>query len=165
MSASWRETQDCSAEVSMTKWRPFCLFIFILFAFLFLVGSRWFQLHTLLCLHRWQRSVYFIPNRSHCCTEGIVFLFRVNANVQTRHFVWKRYKHEASRYCSAVDVWNMATNVSASVLRTSREISSAALKSLSSSVSRSCCADRSREETNPSNYWKSRFLTDRQTEL
>lgn len=24
-----------------------------------------------------QASVYFIPNRSHCCTEGIFFLFRV----------------------------------------------------------------------------------------
>lgn len=28
MSASWWETQDCLAEVSMTKWCPFCLFIF-----------------------------------------------------------------------------------------------------------------------------------------
>lgn len=93
--------------------------------FRFLLGrtGRWFSASHTLCFActggnaLLQASVYFIPNRSHCCTEGIFHFVQSNhtqrnANVQIR-VEW--YEHQASRYCSAVDLGNMGTNISASV--------------------------------------------------
>lgn len=55
-----------------------------------------------------QASVYFIPNRSHCCTEGIFFLFRViilrEMLMYKSTFCVERYKRQVSRYYSAVDL-------------------------------------------------------------
>jgi len=61
-----------------------------------------------------QASVYFIPNRSHCCTEGIFFLFRVitlreKANVQKKStFRVERYKQQAPGVlwcCRSSKIW------------------------------------------------------------
>lgn len=67
-------------------------------------------IHALLCLHRWQRST---PGVSVFHSQQISLLYRGdflfvqgnhtqrNANVQIRV---ERYKNQASRYCSAVDL-------------------------------------------------------------
>lgn len=82
----------------MTKWCPFCLFFFCKDENDFFRFSRrqdWSTVSASYMLRfactggnaLLQASVYFIPNRSHCCTEGI-FLFvqsnhtQRNANVQ-----------------------------------------------------------------------------------
>lgn len=92
----------------------FCKEENLLFSFFVGRTGGWFQLHTSLCFActggnaLLQASVYFIPIRSHCCTEGIFFLFRLivlrNANVKNRHFVWNGTNTRPSRYCSAVDL-------------------------------------------------------------
>lgn len=65
--------------------------------------DRWLGSYVaLLRLHNapLQASVYFIPIRSHCCTEGIFFLFRLiilrNANVKQSTFRVDQDEHSAS---------------------------------------------------------------------
>lgn len=51
-----------------------------------------------------RHPVYFIPSRSHCCTEGIFFfLFRETLMYKLTICAY-RYKHQASGYCSPVDL-------------------------------------------------------------
>lgn len=110
----------------MTKWCPFCLVFFFLsfffakrkiISFAFSQAGRvdgFSFIHALLCFActggnaLLQASVYFIPNRSHCCTEGIFFLFRViilrELLMYKSPFCVERYEHQASRYCRAVDL-------------------------------------------------------------
>lgn len=63
-------------------------------------------LHTLLATIYSRCQVCFIPGRSHCCTEGIFFLFREMLMYKLTFCVYQ-HKHQASRYCSPVDfeIW------------------------------------------------------------
>lgn len=109
----------------MTKWCPFCLLYNNFFCFLLDRTGRWGSASYMLCFActggnaLLQASVYFIPNRSHCCTEGIFFLFRVNhaqrkANVQKIDiFAWNGTNSRPGvLWCCRSS--NMGTNVSAS---------------------------------------------------
>lgn len=91
-------------------------FVFLSFFFFFLLSrtGRCFLASYMLCFActgcnaLLQASVYFIPNRSHCCTEGIFFLFRViilrEMLMYKSTFCVERYKRQVSRYYSAVDL-------------------------------------------------------------
>lgn len=99
----------------MTKWCPFCLLYNNFFCFLLDRTGWWGSASYMLCFActggnaLLQASVYFIPNRSHCCTEGIFFLFRVNhaqrkANVQKSTFSRGTVQTAGPGFCGAVDL-------------------------------------------------------------
>lgn len=82
--------------------------------------DRWLGSYVaLLRLHNapLQASVYFIPIRSHCCTEGIFFLFRLiilrNANVKQSTFRVDQDEHSAGEELQCCGSWTMGPNVSA----------------------------------------------------
>lgn len=88
--ASWQETQDCSAEVSVakSKWRPFCLFFF-----LFCCGCFW-----ICCESMESRCLCsFIPVELTVVQKGLLFLSGVIRHAE-KHLCGKLHFVSNSRW-------------------------------------------------------------------
>lgn len=174
MSASWWETQDCLAEVSMTKWCPFCLF----FSFFFFFCKEENDFFSFLHRQNWsmvsasKRRFALLAQVAPACIPFPIDLTVVQTGfyfilffVQSNHTQWNANVQIDISVRAVLTpgqvlgcCWIMGTNISTKCIRSRGEISSAALRRSLWSVFGSWCVCRKNEGNyEPSSVWKRRF--------